>query len=134
MDVMAGIPGASVPERGTDDDGKVMWTSRFHLAGGEACSVKMKIDPADLIFASLTVTSRPGDSLSARRAALIAKDFLRNVAPEFDGDSWFDSAMATLARHPDQTPSSQTDRATFSLQSVDRASLDTVTVDFKLNR
>src|SRR5947209_3225277 len=85
MDVLAGIPDASKSQRSDDSDGRVMWTSAFHLAGGEPGSIKMKIDPADLSYASITLTARHNDNTSSARAAAMARHFLQNVAPEFNG-------------------------------------------------
>jgi hypothetical protein len=73
MDVLAGIPDASTPER---SEGPVTWSSYFTLAGGEAGVLTMRSDPADLNYASITLPiPAPNDDASADRIRVTARRY-----------------------------------------------------------
>jgi hypothetical protein len=133
MDVLAGIPGASTPER---SEGPVTWTSHFALAGGESGVLTMRSDPADLNYASITLpTPAPNDDASTERVRVTARRFLRNVAPDYDGSGgWLTRAITTVAEHPEQTQSSKTDRATFTVRAFGSGKRARFMVEMRLNR
>lgn len=133
LDVLSGIPGASTPER---SEWPVTWTSHFTLAGGEAGVLSMQIDPADLNFASITLPMPPSnDDASAERVGATAKRFLRNVAPDYDGAGWWLSrAIKTVAEHPEQTQSTKTERATFTVRAFQSGKTRKLQVQMRLNR
>lgn len=131
-DVLAGIPGASAPER---TEGPVTWTSHFTLAGGEAGVLTMRSDPADLNYASITLPLGTGDEASAERTAATARRFLRNVAPDYDGIGlWLGSAIKTAGEHPEQTPTTRNDRATFTVRAIHSGREPNFCVEMRVNR
>jgi hypothetical protein len=134
MDVLAGFPGASASERSNDTDGRVMWTSQFNLATGERGVMKMKIDPADLSFASMTLSLRLRDGIARVHAAAAGKRFLQNVAPEFESAAWVDAGLATLLEDTEQTISMRTTRAEFTMRCGQPRAGEELVVEFKLNR
>ena len=131
-DVLAGIPGASAPER---TEGPVTWTSHLTLTGGESGVLTMRSDPADLNYASITLPLGTGDEASAERTAATARRFLRNVAPDYDGIAlWLGSAIKAAAEHPEQTPTTKNDRATFTVRVIRSGRERNFRVEMRVNR
>src|SRR6476646_1821101 len=132
-DVLAGIPGPSAPER---TEGPVTWTWHFTLAGGEAGVLSMRSDPADLNYESITLPLAAGDEASVDRTAAVARRFLRNVAPDYDGIGlWLGSAIKTATEHPEQPPpTTKNDRATFTVRAFRSGKGLSFRVEMRVNR
>jgi hypothetical protein len=133
MDVLAGIPAASTPER---TEWPVTWTSHFTLAGAEAGVLTMRSDPADLNYASIALPlPAPNDDASADRVRVTARRFLRNVSPEYEGGGgWLTRAITTVAEHPEQTQTTKTERATFTVRALRSGKGAGFLVEMRLNR
>ncbi|HEX4794731.1 MAG TPA: hypothetical protein VH370_13105 [Humisphaera sp.] len=117
-DVLEGIPKPTTPERSLG--GLATWTSTFDLSASEHAVITMRTDPAELDYASLEIPFHTDDALMNARPKRIAKQFLHNIAPDFDGGAWFDEGITKIEARTEQTRTTQSARATIRMSGYYR--------------
>jgi len=110
VDVLEDIPKPSTPQRSVG--GLATWTITCELGPTEHGLITLRTDPAELDYASLEIPLHTDDNVMHARAKRIAKQFLHNIAPDFDGGAWFDEGIAQMEVRAEQTRMKRTGRAT----------------------